>query len=272
MRAATMFSGIGAPEVAMPHWDWIWSAEIEPFPCSVLRHYRPDVPNLGDVSAEDFIDRAKALGPIDVLIYGSPCQAFSVAGLRQSLSDARGNLSLRAIEVVNAINPGIVVAENVPGWLSTPDNAFGCFLGALVGADTALLPPRGLRWTDAGVVAGPARLAAWRILDAQYFGLAQRRERVFVVASAGNGTRATEVLFEREGVQGHSAPSREAGQATTGTLAARTSGGGGLGTDFDLGGVSRSLRGQPNMSHRDDSDTYIPVISMCLNGGGHEQD
>ena len=110
--------------------------------------------------------------------------------------------------------PGLtVVWENVPGVLSTKDNAFGCFLAALVGADATLVPPGGQRWTDAGLVAGPRRSAAWRVLDAQYFGLAQRRERVFVVASPRNGADPSEILFEPEGVRRHFAPRRSEGPA-----------------------------------------------------------
>jgi DNA (cytosine-5)-methyltransferase 1 len=219
MTGATLCSGIRAPEVADPEISWKWAAEIEPFPCAVGAHYWPDVPNLGDIMANDFIERALALGPLDVLVAGTPCQAFSVAGLRGSLSDSRGNLTLRFVEIVDAIQPGSVLWENVPGVLSTPDNAFGCFLGALVGADTALVPAAGQRWTRAGVVDGPKRSAAWRVLDAQYFGLAQRRERVFVVASTRDWTHPAEILFERKGVQRHSPPSRKAGEGVAHDIA-----------------------------------------------------
>jgi DNA (cytosine-5)-methyltransferase 1 len=238
-RGVTYCSGIGAPEVAAPEIDWLYCAEIEKFPSAVLKHHRPHVPNLGDMMAPDFIARALEFGRPDIAVAGTPCQAFSVAGLRRSLEDARGNLTLRFVEIIDATRPRLVLWENVPGVLSTKDNAFGCFLGALVGADTALVPPRGYRWTDAGVVAGPKRTAAWRILDAQWFGLAQRRERVFVVADSGDG-RAPEILFEREGLQRYFAPRREERQDVTGSLSARTSGGGGLGTDFECQGGARA--------------------------------
>lgn len=236
MRGATICSGIGAPETAWPWVDWLWSAEIEKFPSAVLSTRHPQTMNLGDATAPDFIERASAFGPIDVLMAGTPCQAFSVAGNRESLDDARGNLTLRFVEIVDAIRPRFVVWENVPGVLSTKDNAFGCFLGALAGSGAALVPVRGQRWTDAGVVDGPGRRIAWRVLDAQWFGLAQRRERVFVVASLRDGPHPAEILFECEGVQRHSAPSRKKREDITGTFGARTSGGGGFGTDFDLGG------------------------------------
>lgn len=251
MTGATLCSGIGAPEQAMPWVDWKWCAEIEAFPSAVLSHHRPNVPNLGDMTAPDFIDRAAALGPLDLIVAGTPCQAFSVAGLRKSLADARGNLTLRFVEILDALNPRITLWENVPGVLNTSDNAFGCFLGALVGADSALVPATGQRWTDAGVVVGPARVVAWRVLDAQYFGLAQRRERVFVVASPRDGIDPAEVLFEREGVQRYFAPRREAGPAVT----ALTSNG--VGT---CGADDNQAQGGHLIA--------MPEISMCLNAGG----
>ena len=205
--------------------------------------------NLGDITAADFIDKARAFGHLNLLVAGTPCQAFSVAGNRRSLEDARGNLTLRFVEVVDAIEPDAIFWENVPGVLSTKDNAFGCFLAALVGADDAIVPECG--WTNAGMVSGPRRNAAWRVFDAQYFGLAQRRKRVFVVACPRNGADPREILFECEGVPRHSAPSREAGETVAGTLDARPSGGGGPagGTDGACGG-------------------YLQPVSHCLNAGG----
>lgn len=263
MNGATLCSGIGAPEAAMSWVDWRWCAEVEKFPSTVLaaRHGHP---NLGDITAPDFIKRALAHGPLDLLVAGTPCQAFSVAGLRRSLEDARGNLTLRFVEIVNAIEPRFTLWENVPGVLSTGDNAFGCFLAGMVGADSVLIPARGQRWTDAGMVDGPQGRAAWRVLDAQYFGLAQRRERVFVVRCPRNGADPAEVLFEREGLQRHSAPRREAREGIAGTLSARTKGGGGLGTDFDLDGglVSETIR-----SHPYPGSATNGAVAMCLNGG-----
>ena len=99
--------------------------------------------------------------------------------------------------------PLIILWENVPGVLNVPDNAFGCFLGAMVGSDSPLVCPSGLKWTDAGLVSGPRRTAAWRLLDAQYFGVPQRRERVFVVASAGEHSYPAEILLNEPRVSGH---------------------------------------------------------------------
>lgn len=222
IRFGSVCSGIEAASVAWEPLGWkaAWLSEIEPFPRAVLAHHYPDVPLYGDFTK--LRNDAEAVADIDLLVGGTPCQAFSVAGLRQSLADDRGNLTLEFVRLADAIDdvrgergqPGLtVVWENVPGVLSTKDNAFGCFLAALVGADAALVPPAGQRWTDAGMVVGPRRSAAWRVLDAQYFGLAQRRERVFVVASPRNGADPGAVLFEPEGVRRHSAPSRSEGAA-----------------------------------------------------------
>lgn len=231
MTGATMCSGIMAPEEAMPWVEWKRCAEIESFPCSVIAARHPGIPNLGDIMSPTFLDNAE---PVDILIAGTPCQAFSVAGLRKSLRDDRGNLTLRFMEVVHVLRPRITLWENVPGVLSTDDNAFGCFLAGLVGADDAIAPPAG--WKSPGVVSGPIGTAAWRILDAQYFGLAQRRARLFLVFCFGDSDDPAEILFEFESMRRDSPPSREAGQEVTGTLSARASAGGGLGTDFDLGG------------------------------------
>lgn len=167
MKYISMFSGIEAASVAFGPLGWspLAFAEIEPFPSAVLSHHYPDVPNRGDMTA---VDWSEYRGLADVVVGGPPCQAFSVAGLGNSLDDDRGILSLRFVEAIHAISPRWAVIENVPGWLSTKDNAFGCFLAGLVGADAALIPPRkcGGRWTDAGMVIGPVRTAAWRILDA----------------------------------------------------------------------------------------------------------
>lgn len=212
-------SGIEAASVA---WEPLgmrpaWFAEIASFPSAVLAHHHPRVPNLGDMTRIAEQVRGGAVLAPDVLVGGTPCQAFSIAGMRNGLSDPRGALTLKYTELANAIDhvrtrqnkvPAVVVWENVPGVLTDRANAFGHFLGALAGERRELQPP-GSRWTDAGCVYGPQRAIAWRILDAQHFGLAQRRRRVFVVASARSDFDPAEVLFEREGVRRDSAPSRE---------------------------------------------------------------
>lgn len=225
MRFGSVCSGIEAASVAWEPLGWkaAWFSEIEPFPCAVLKHHYPDVPNHGDMSTLPARIRAGEVEAPDLFCGGTPCQAFSVAGLRQSLADDRGNLSIVFCEVANAIDavrsargdkPCLVFWENVPGVLSTDDNAFGCFLAGLAG-ETVPLEPAGRRWTDAGVVLGPTRAVAWRVLDAQYFGVAQRRKRVFVVASARHDVDCAAVLFEREGVRRDTAPSRTQRETAT---------------------------------------------------------
>lgn len=229
MRFGSVCSGIEAASVAWGPLGWhaAWMAEIEPFPCAVLAHHYPDVPNLGDMTTIASRVLTGEVEAPDILCGGTPCQAFSVAGLRNSLDDARGNLTLKFVELADAIDfsrtqrgtdPAIIFWENVPGVLSTKDNAFGCFLAGLAGEDDPLQPPWG-KWSNAGAVYGPRRAVAWRTLDAQYFGVAQRRRRVFVVASARNGFDPATVLFEWNGLRRDTAPRREAGQsAAAGTL------------------------------------------------------
>jgi len=246
VKYLSVCSGIEAASVAWHPlgWEPLAFSEIEPFPRAVLAHHYPDVPCHGDFTVlrdQPWIEDA------DVLVGGTPCQAFSVAGLRNSLSDERGNLSLEFVRLADAIDtvrrngrrqPAIIVWENVPGVLSVKDNAFGCFLAALAGDVTPIDPPRG-KWSNAGVVDGPQRTVAWRVLDAQYFGLAQRRRRVFVVASARDGFDPAEVLLEFEGVRRDTPPRREKGQVAA-IIPSRSTASGGLGTDFDCdGGVIR---------------------------------
>ena len=214
-------SGIEAASVAWHPLGWraAWLAEIEPFPAAVLAHHFPDVPNLGDMTKlPKLVLTGKAAAP-DVLVGGTPCQAFSVAGMREGLNDPRGQLTIKFVELADAIDhvrvargddPAVIVWENVPGVLSDKGNAFGCFLGALSGEDCELQPAGG-RWSNAGCVFGPTRAIAWRILDAQYFGVAQRRRRVFVVASARDGFHPAQVLFEFDGVRRDIAPRRGKG-------------------------------------------------------------
>ncbi len=304
MKFGSVCSGIEAASVAWHPLGWkaAWLSEIEKFPCALLAHHYPDVPNLGDMTTLPNRIRSGEVEAPDVFCGGTPCQAFSVAGLRKSLDDARGNLSLTFCEIADAIDqvrliqqshPSIVFWENVPGVLNTKDNAFGCFLGALAGEDDALVPPGG-RWSNAGFIDGPQRAVAWRVLDAQYFGVAQRRRRVFVIASARDDFDPAAVLFEFDGLRRDIAPSREKGKTIasytpssfggysqeTGTL--RANGG-------DLGGGSENLLVSEQLpdvmctlrasgagfdrpgNSSTEHETYIPVIVGSLDtecGGG----
>ncbi|MEN6525467.1 MAG: DNA cytosine methyltransferase, partial [Candidatus Polarisedimenticolia bacterium] len=130
LTAATLCSGIGAPEAARPDFRWLWSAEIDDFPATVYAERLPGVEKLGDITSPRFIARAAACGPLDLLVAGTPCQAFSVAGRREGLADGRGNLTLRFAEIVHELRKTcglrFVLWENVPGVLSDKTNAFGC--------------------------------------------------------------------------------------------------------------------------------------------------
>ncbi|EPQ9955573.1 phage N-6-adenine-methyltransferase [Enterobacter hormaechei] len=223
MKYGSVCSGIEAASKAWEPLGWkpAWFSEIEPFPSAVLAHHWPEVTNLGDMTKIAAAVRAGEVEATDVLVGGTPCQAFSIAGLREGLSDDRGQLTLSYVELANAIDAkrrergepeAIIVWENVPGVLSSKDNAFGCFLAGLAG-ESCELQPAGGKWTHAGCVSGPERIIAWRVLDAQFFGVAQRRRRVFVVASARKGFDPAAILFELDSVRRDSSPRRETQKA-----------------------------------------------------------
>jgi DNA (cytosine-5)-methyltransferase 1 len=190
MKYGSVCSGIEAATMAWHGlgWEPAFFSDIEAFPCAVLQHHYPDVPLHGDFT--DIKD--DEYGPIDLLVGGTPCQSFSVAGLRGGMDDERGNLALEFIRLAQRKRPQWVVWENVPGVLSSNGGRdFGSFLGALAEIGYGF---------------------AYRVLDAQYFGVAQRRRRVFVVGYLGDWRRAAAVLFERESLSGNPAPSREEGE------------------------------------------------------------
>ena len=200
MKYISLFSGIEAATVAWQALGWtpIAYAEIEPFPKTVLAHHYPEVPDLGDMTKIDWKQyRHKA----NVVVGGSPCQAFSIAGLRKALDDPRGQLMLEYLRACYEIDPEWIVWENVPGVLSAEHGkAFQSFLEAVAEL-----------WPDGG--------AAWRVLDAQFFGVAQRRERVFVVINTRDWRRAAPVLFERESLCRDYPSSREKRKALAGGIA-----------------------------------------------------
>ena len=200
----------------------LWFSEIEPFPCAVLAHHYPDIPNLGDMTALPQKIIKREIPAPDVLVGGTPCQAFSVAGLRNSLDDERGNLTLTLIHILEAIDyvrcidgkqPCILLWENVPGVLSTKDNAFGHLLAGLA-QECEPLQPTGSKWSNAGYVHS-ARTIAWRVLNAKHFGVPQSRRRIFLVAGAGI-CNAAEILFESAGSRGNIETGESKGQNIAG--------------------------------------------------------
>lgn len=228
MKYLSVCSGIEAASVAWEPLGWqaVGYSEIEKFPSSVLEHHYPNVPNFGDMTKF----KEWNLDTVNLLVGGTPCQSFSVAGLRKGLEDPRGNLALTYCGILDHFRPQWFVWENVPGVLSSGGGRdFGSFLGAVAELGYGF---------------------AYRVLDAQYFGVAQRRRRVFVVGYFGDWKPAAEVLFEPKGLCWNTPPSREARKETSvftpssiggyrqgaGTL--RASGG-------DLGGGSEHLVAQP---------------------------
>lgn len=216
MRYLSLFSGIEAATVAWHPlgWECVAVAEIEPFPCALLAHKYPDVPNLGDVSkvtAEDI----KALGHIDLIVFGSPCQDLSVAGKRKGLAGARSGLFHIALDIVDWAREHCgarwALWENVPGAFSSQQGRdFAIVVEELSGLVECPVPPKG--WGTEGAAVGEKAMVEWATLDAQYFGVAQRRRRVFALADFGNWADRPPILLEPESVRGHTAPLREQGQ------------------------------------------------------------
>ena len=192
MRFASICDGISAVGCAWKPlgWSFAFKSEIEPFPGAVADFHHPEAPNLGNMLEHKHWNDYR----IELICGGTPCQAFSLAGLRKGLADPRGNLTLGYLGILEQYRPRWMVWENVPGVLSDRTGAFGAFLGGLAKLGYGF---------------------SYRILDAQYFGVAQRRRRVFVVGHLGDWRRAAAVLFERESLRWNPPPRREAGQGFT---------------------------------------------------------
>jgi DNA (cytosine-5)-methyltransferase 1 len=241
-------SGIEAASVAWHPLGWraAFYSEIDPFPRSVLSHHYPDVPLHGDFTTINAGDYAA----IDVLVGGTPCQSFSVAGLRGGMADERGNLALEYLRLADRLRPRWVVWENVPGVLSSAGGRdFGAFLGGLA--------ELGYGW-------------AYRVLDAQYFGLAQRRKRVFVVGCAGDWRGAAAVLFERHGLSGHPAPRRSprkgsAARAASSVALRGREGGATAELGDDCGLTLRAAGGGGDKAH-----VLIAQVCPTLRAGGNK--
>jgi len=259
VRYLSVCSGIEAASAAWHPLGWtpVAFSEVDKFPSAVLAHHYPDVPNWGDMTKfKEWPD-----ADVDVLVGGTPCQSFSVAGLRKGMDDPRGNLALTYLAIADRYKPTFLCWENVPGVLSSNGGRdFGAILGGMVKLGYGV---------------------AYRVLDAQFFGVPQRRRRVFVVGHLGDWRRAAAVLFEHHSLQGHPPPRRKARQ-TAPTIPSRRTAGGGLDTDFDCGGglihcadVAPTLnahfgdkQGFEDQHINGGGASSLPEISHCLNAGG----
>lgn len=275
MRYLSVCAGIEAATMAWHPLGWEAAAfsEIEPFPRAVLAHHYPDTPLHGDFTNIE----ADQYGPIDLLVGGTPCQSFSVAGLRGGLDDDRGNLALEFLRLAQRTRAKWLVWENVPGVLSSNGGRdFGAILGGMVELGYGF---------------------AYRVLDAQHFGVPQRRRRVFVVGYLGDWRPPAAVLFERHSLSGHSAPRREKGQRVAGAIARCSFSGGAGGRPEGAAGnhfvtatltatygeqsgqdmmaegmlaVTHSLRGEGFDASEDGTGRGTPIVPVAFNLRGRE--
>lgn len=245
MRYLSVCSGIEAASVAAEPLGWtpVGFAEVAPFPSAVLAHRFPSVPNFGDFTKIE----ANDVGAVDLLVGGTPCQSFSIAGGRTGLADPRGNLTLEFFALAGRLRPDWIVWENVPGVLSMDGGrTFGAILGALGELGYGF---------------------AYRVLDAQFFGVPQRRRRVFVVGCAGGAwQRAATVLFEPESLRRDSSPGRKARKDVVGALGASV--GGADDNDAAAGRlIAHTLRATGHDASEDGTGRGTPLVAQCLSTG-----
>ena len=247
MRYISLFSGIEACSVGWKDLNWqpVAFADFDEFPSAVLKHHYPEVPNAGDVLKHDW---TQYKGKCELIVGGSPCQSFSHAGKRLGMDDPRGNLALHYLRIVRNIQPRWFIYENVPGLLSSNEGEdFASFLGEVAKLGYGF---------------------AYRVLDAQFYGVPQRRRRVFVVGHIGDWRRAAAVLFERESLSGHPAPSRKAREEIAGTIAACSFSGGaggrpdGAAVNNFVPELSNALCARDYKGARPEADQGAPVIAF----------
>lgn len=249
MRYLSLFSGIEACTVAWQAlgWECVAVAEIEPFPCAVLAHHYPSVPNLGDVTKITEED-IKNLGQIDLVVFGSPCQNLSVAGNRKGLQGESSGLFYEAIRLIEYARKHcgarFALWENVPGAFSSNkgDDFREVVRGLSVNRDINT-PENG--WGNTGVALGENGLVEWRVLDAQYFGLAQRRKRVFAIVDFGNWQDRPPILLEPKSLCGNTPPNRETGKSIARNTEVSTVREGSFGTfvDSETAGTTKASGG-----------------------------
>ena len=241
MRYGSVCSGIEAATMAWHSLGWKpqWFSEIEPFPSAVLQHHYPNTPNLGDMTlihSNPIFNETT----IDVLVGGTPCQSFSVAGLRKGMEDSRGNLALEFCRIADKAKPQWIVWENVPGVLSSNGGKdFGSLLGALGELGYGF---------------------AYRVLDAQHFGVAQRRRRVFLVGYLGDWRPAAAVLFESESLCRDIAESRSTRQKVTREIKGSVVNNSESGEWWDGGQTAASLTTRCHDQYMPDKGHFSAVI------------
>lgn len=259
LRFLSLFSGIEAASCAWKPlgWQCVAVSEIEPFPSAVLAHHYPDVPNLGDVTkiTEQTI---AGLGQIDLVVFGSPCQDLSVAGKRAGFSGERSGLFHTAIRIIQwaRTHNGCRFAlwENVPGaFSSNKGRDFAAVVSEMAGLADVDVPANG--WGTEGAALGDDALLEWAVLDAQWFGVAQRRRRVFAIADFGDWSNRPPILLERDSLRGDTAPSREAGQSTAHDVAPS---------------LTASGRGVERIGETRGQDPVVAVTCMAHGQGGAE--
>jgi len=275
MRYLSLFSGMEAAHLAWGPlgWECAAVAEIDPAACALLRHRLPHVPNLGSVTAITD-EQVRALGPLDVVIGGSPCQDLSVAGKRAGLVGARSSLFHEQLRIFHAARTLCgarwLVWENVPGaFSSNAGRDFAVVVGALAGSELTV-PEEG--WGNEGVALGPGGLVEWSVLDAQWFGVAQRRRRVFAVLDTGDWPGRPPVLLESDSRRGDSAPRREAGQSVAGTIAGGARRSGGYSTD-DVGLVAGTLQANgkaAGSATQQDAESGLLIVAHTLRASGFD--
>jgi len=244
LRYLSVCSGMEAATVAWHHMGWqpVGFSEIEPFPSSILKHHYPTIPNYGDLT--QYKQWPLERGSVDLLVGGTPCQAFSVAGLRKGLDDPRGNLALTFLGLADHLRPKYILWENVPGVLSSSGGRdFGSFIGALAKLGYGF---------------------AWRVCDAQFFGVPQRRKRVFLLAIEGSGNwrTAAEILFERKSLSGDFEESNQEGESTSSDAGAGVEASGKLFDKQAIGqygdnGVASTCAAR---DYKDATDLVVPTI------------
>jgi DNA (cytosine-5)-methyltransferase 1 len=268
VRYATLCSGLGSFDKGFDDagMECVYQCEADAVCRSVLERHWPFVPKGCDVYDDQTESDLVRLRP-DIIAFGSPCQDLSVAGRREGIFGERSGVFFRCVELCFAAETPVVLWENVPGAFSSNGGEdFACVLEAFTGYAPAV--PRG-GWRNTGVCIGPLYSVAWRVLDAQWFGVPQRRRRIFLVGCLSDRGRPYEILSLGDSLPWDSPPSRETGTRVAGTIAARTSGGGGLGTDFDCdGGLVPAIveNGDAHSGFRDANE----IVAHTLRSEGHD--